>query len=218
MQINGKRFNRSALVQVYTGGDTGLSFGSQGADISAIPAIAIRNLQVLRDGATAQYGSDAIAGVMNFGMRNERNGVQVEARIWPILRSWRHQARQRQQPSGRGRSASALARRLIQRRRRILYDTAPAAAPAPDCRYFRRQQSLARSQLPHYPLPVQIWGSSPQHGWKAVINTGVDVTDNSQLYLTVLGAYNKADQSFNYRSPIGATAADPARWMWRHYP
>ena len=37
VQINGKRFNRSALVQVYTGGDTGLSFGSQGADISRDP-------------------------------------------------------------------------------------------------------------------------------------------------------------------------------------
>jgi iron complex outermembrane recepter protein len=61
VQINGKRFNRSALVQVYTGGDTGLSFGSQGSDISAIPSIAIKNLQVLRDGATAQYGSDASA-------------------------------------------------------------------------------------------------------------------------------------------------------------
>src|SRR4029079_5667284 len=71
VQINGKRFNRSALVQVYTGGDTRLGFGSQGADISAIPSIAIKNLQVLRDGATAQYGSDAIAGVMNFGMRND---------------------------------------------------------------------------------------------------------------------------------------------------
>ena len=63
-QINGKRFNRSALVQVYTGGDTALSFGSQSPDISAIPSIAIKNLQILRDGATAQYGSDAIAGVM----------------------------------------------------------------------------------------------------------------------------------------------------------
>ena len=74
VQINGKRFNRSALVQVYVGGDTALSFGSQGADISAIPSIAIKNLQVLRDGATAQYGSDAIAGVMNFGLRNDREG------------------------------------------------------------------------------------------------------------------------------------------------
>ena len=80
MQINGKRFNRSALVQVYTGGDTGLSFGSQGSDISAIPAIAIKNLQVLRDGATAQYGSDAIAGVMNFGLRNDRKGIELQAR------------------------------------------------------------------------------------------------------------------------------------------
>src|SRR5437879_634057 len=80
VQINGKRFNRSALVQVYTGGDTGLSFGSQGPDISAIPAIAIRNLQVLRDGATAQYGSDAIAGVMNFGMRNDRNNIELQGR------------------------------------------------------------------------------------------------------------------------------------------
>ncbi len=41
VMLNGKRYNRSALVQVYNGGDTGLSFGSQGPDISAIPAIAI---------------------------------------------------------------------------------------------------------------------------------------------------------------------------------
>lgn len=37
VMLNGKRYNRSALVQVYNGGDTGLSFGSHGADISAIP-------------------------------------------------------------------------------------------------------------------------------------------------------------------------------------
>ena len=58
----------------------GCRFGSQGADISAIPAIGIKNLQVLRDGATAQYGSDAIAGVMNFGMRNDRNNLELQAR------------------------------------------------------------------------------------------------------------------------------------------
>ena len=80
VQINGKRLNRSALVQVYTCGDTGLAFGSQGADISAIPAIAIKNLQVLRDGATAQYGSDAIAGVMNFGLRTDRSGIEIEGK------------------------------------------------------------------------------------------------------------------------------------------
>ena len=66
VMINGKRYNRAALVQVYTGADTALSFGSQGADIGNIPAIAIDNLQILRDGATAQYGSDAIGGVINY--------------------------------------------------------------------------------------------------------------------------------------------------------
>src|SRR5438128_1390068 len=80
VQINGKRFNRSALVQVYTGGDTALSFGSQSPDISAIPSIAVKNLQILRDGATAQYGSDAIAGVMNFGLINDRKGFEVQGR------------------------------------------------------------------------------------------------------------------------------------------
>ena len=79
VMINGKRYNRSALVQVYTGGETALSYGSQGADISAIPAIAIGNLQILRDGATAQYGSDAIGGVINYGIREDA-GLELVAR------------------------------------------------------------------------------------------------------------------------------------------
>ena len=37
-----------------------------------------------------------------------------------------------------------------------------------------------------------------------MLNGGIDVTENSQLYLTGLAAYNKANESFNYRSPIGA--------------
>jgi iron complex outermembrane receptor protein len=77
--MNGKRFSRSALVQVYTGGDTELAFGSQGSDLSSIPSIAIKHLEVLRDGATAQYGSDAIAGVLNYGLRDD-TGFEVQYR------------------------------------------------------------------------------------------------------------------------------------------
>ena len=77
--LNGKRYNRSALVQVYNGGDTGLSFGSHGSDLASIPSIAIKKLEVLRDGATAQYGSDAIAGVLNYGLRDD-TGFEVVAR------------------------------------------------------------------------------------------------------------------------------------------
>ena len=63
VMINGKRFNRSALVQVYSGGDTGLGYGSQGADVGSIPAIALKNLQILRDGATAYFNMVLVEGV-----------------------------------------------------------------------------------------------------------------------------------------------------------
>ena len=59
--INGKRKNMSSLV--YT--QTSPGRGETGADISAIPQDAIERVEILRDGASAQYGSDAIAGVMN---------------------------------------------------------------------------------------------------------------------------------------------------------
>ena len=74
--INGKRRHRSAVID-WNGGN-GVSFGSQGPDLAAIPAIALRRVEVLRDGAAAQYGSDAIAGVMNFLLRDDRSGGTVE--------------------------------------------------------------------------------------------------------------------------------------------
>jgi iron complex outermembrane receptor protein len=67
--INGKRKNSSALV--YT--QTSPGRGESGADISAIPTDAIKRIEVLRDGASAQYGSDAIAGVVNIILKDTPN-------------------------------------------------------------------------------------------------------------------------------------------------
>ena len=64
--INGKRKNLSALL--YT--QTSPGRGETGADISGIPTDAIKTIQILRDGASAQYGSDAIAGVMNIILKD----------------------------------------------------------------------------------------------------------------------------------------------------
>src|ERR1700676_2067370 len=80
VMLNGKRMNRSALVQVYQGGETELAFGSQGPDLASIPSIAVKNLEILRDGASAQYGSDAIAGVLNYQFRNAPSGFQIDGR------------------------------------------------------------------------------------------------------------------------------------------
>ena len=65
--VNGKRRHRAALVQI--GGS-----GTQGPDLATIPASAIGGLEILRDGAAALYGSDAIAGVMNFQLKNNDSG------------------------------------------------------------------------------------------------------------------------------------------------
>ena len=75
--INGKRRHRAAVI---TWLGNGIADGSQGPDLSVIPSIAIRQAEVLRDGAAAQYGSDAIAGVMNFQLKDARSGGGLEFR------------------------------------------------------------------------------------------------------------------------------------------
>lgn len=65
--VNGKRRHTSALVNV--NGSPGR--GTIGTDLNAIPSFAIERIEVLRDGAAAQYGSDAIAGVINLGLKKD---------------------------------------------------------------------------------------------------------------------------------------------------
>ena len=71
--INGKRRHTSSLINV--NGTFGR--GSVGTDLNAIPAAAIKRLEVLRDGAAAQYGSDAIAGVINIVLNETVNELSL---------------------------------------------------------------------------------------------------------------------------------------------
>ena len=75
--VNGKRRHRGGVI---TWVGAGVADGSQGADISVIPSIALKQVEVLRDGASAQYGSDAIAGVLNFTLKDAPSGGSVEVR------------------------------------------------------------------------------------------------------------------------------------------
>lgn len=70
--VNGKRRHQSSLVNVF--GTRGR--GNTGTDLNAIPASAIKRIEVLRDGASAQYGSDAIAGVINIVLKRKTEGLQ----------------------------------------------------------------------------------------------------------------------------------------------
>lgn len=68
--INGKRRHQSSLVNIF--GTRGR--GNSGTDLNAIPASAIKRIEILRDGASAQYGSDAIAGVINIVLKDATDG------------------------------------------------------------------------------------------------------------------------------------------------
>lgn len=73
--INGKRRHQSSLVNIY--GTRGR--GNTGTDLNTIPAAAIERIEILRDGAAAQYGSDAIAGVINIVLKKTTETLEINA-------------------------------------------------------------------------------------------------------------------------------------------
>lgn len=72
--VNGKRRHRAALIAEFV---PAAGKGAQGPNIGMLPSIAMKRVEVLRDGAAAQYGSDAIAGVINFVMKDADEGGDV---------------------------------------------------------------------------------------------------------------------------------------------
>ncbi|TMQ25972.1 MAG: TonB-dependent receptor [Deltaproteobacteria bacterium] len=68
--VNGKRLHQSSLINVY-------NLGTVGVDLNAIPTAAIARIEVLRDGAASQYGSDAIAGVINIVLKDNIDVVDL---------------------------------------------------------------------------------------------------------------------------------------------
>jgi iron complex outermembrane recepter protein len=72
--VNGKRRHTTANISL----DGGLNQGSTGVDIDMIPVALIDHIEVLRDGAAAQYGSDAIAGVINIILKRKSSGGELQ--------------------------------------------------------------------------------------------------------------------------------------------
>ena len=75
--INGKRRHKASLINLY--GTRGR--GNSGTDLNAIPISAIKRIELLRDGASAQYGSDAIAGVLNIVLKDSDNALTITSTL-----------------------------------------------------------------------------------------------------------------------------------------
>jgi iron complex outermembrane receptor protein len=84
--VNGKRWHQSSLVNLY--GTRGR--GNSGTDLNAIPAAAIERIEILRDGASAQYGSDAIAGVINIILKSSVNEVTANSSFGKFITGYGH--------------------------------------------------------------------------------------------------------------------------------
>jgi len=212
VMLNGKRLNRSALVQVYQGGETELSFGSQGPDLASIPSIAIKSLEILRDGASAQYGSDAIAGVLNYHFRDNSAGVELSGRLGEYFPSGyskdgldRQIAANVGLPLG-GQGFINLSMEWSKNDQTVRNPTRPSAFE-----FAKAFPSLAPG-LPHYPGPVQEWGTPPSDGYKAVLNAGVKLDNSDELYFFANYAHINTNESFNYRLPVSFTGASGTQY------
>ena len=218
VMLNGKRMNRSALVQVYQGGETELAFGSQGPDLASIPAISVKSLEVLRDGASAQYGSDAIAGVLNYQFRTDASGLQVMGRYGEYFpgSQWSNDGKDRLLALNFGLPLSSEG---------FANFSAEYARNDQTVRNVTRPSALALAEvypdlaagLPHYPGPVQQWGTPPSESFKSLLNGGVTLSNNDQLYFLVNYAHIDTNESFNYRLP--KTVTDPTSGItFSHHP
>ena len=186
--INGKRRHRSSLV-VWHG--NGVSDGAQGADISVIPAIALRQVEVLRDGASAQYGSDAIAGVMSFQLKDHYQGGSIE--IKPGI----YQAGDGFKYSVAGNIG--LGRENAWANLSLEYGNADDTD-----RSAQRNDAKALIEAGNTDVadPAQIWGSPIiRNDLKFLVNYGGNLSENTRFYGYANYASKEVEGGFFFRNP-----------------
>lgn len=186
--VNGKRRHRAAVI-TFLG--HGLSDGAQGPDISVLPSLALEQVEVLRDGAAAQYGSDAIAGVINFGLKRLREGGTVEAF-----------AGQHYEGDGLTRQVSAQLGAGIGEEGFATF-TAEWRDAEPTSRSVQRDDAaaVAAAGYPGVANPAQVWGSPEVHeDGKFVANLGLSA-GSIDLYAFGNLARRDVEGGFYYRNP-----------------
>ena len=187
--INGKRFHRASVIAELGGS---LSAGSQGPDLASIPTLAIERVEVLRDGAAAQYGSDAIAGVINFVMKDNPEGITFEGKYGEFYEgdgaskqlgiNWGV-------PLGPDGFANATLQFLEK-------DATSRSLPRTDA------QALIDTGNTDVVQPAQIWGSPEiSDDWSFFLNSAIQVSDSLEVYGFGGYAERKVDGGFFYRNP-----------------
>lgn len=189
--LNGKRRHRSAVI-TFLGG--GLSDGAQGPDISVLPATALQQVEVLRDGAAAQYGSDAIAGVINFVLKDASEGGMLAVKTGQFS-AGDGQMVQLQGNLGLPLSSQGFANFTVEYRQQ---QPTSRSVQRSDAQALRDAGNLA------VPEPAQVWGTlKVNHDVKAAANLGYRFSDQHAWYGFATLAQRDINGGFYYRNPHG---------------
>ena len=188
--INGKRRHRAALVQIFGGS---LASGSQGPDLAQIPTIAVDRIEVLRDGAAAQYGSDAIAGVINYSLKRASEGVRLTSRYGEYQRGDGENLQVAGNiglPLGQQGFVNVSVEHYSQE------ITAPGGQ--------RAGAFLLQQQRPDLRIetPANSIGDPDIRANRGFVNAGLDVGDDGEIY--AFGNYGESHSqiAFNWRQPV----------------
>ena len=196
--VNGKRRHRASVI-TFLG--NGVADGSQGPDVSVIPSIAVKRVEVLRDGAAAQYGSDAIAGVINFELKDDAEGGAVEAR-WG----------QHYEGDGDGFNlAGNIGLPLTSNGFLNLSMEYKEADPTSRAVQRSDAQALIDAGNPYitdttydsvFHPTVMVWGAPEfKYEYKFFGNMGIDLSDNFEAYGFGNYAKRKVEGGFYFRNP-----------------
>ena len=196
--VNGKRRHRGSVISFLGGG---IADGAQGPDISAIPSIALKKVEVLRDGAAAQYGSDAIAGILNFVLNDSAEGTRLEIRQGEYSdgdgETWRIAANAGMPFTDNGYANFSME---IQEQ-----DPTARSAQRGDA------ASLKAAGVPVWEHPfgngeAQVWGSPKvSDDYKFTANIGLDLDESKKFYLFSNYAEKNVLGGFFFRNPNNRT-------------
>jgi len=193
--VNGKRRHRSALVQFFA---PAAGNGAHGVDIGMIPSIGLKRVEVLRDGASSQYGSDAIAGVINFVMKDAAEGgtVQVQGGQHFDGENSLKVAANAGFPIGESGFVNASIEYIEN-------DALSRGNQRPDAQGLIDGGNTAVGQdAPFGDAPLtQTWGRPETDGVRFFLNSGFDISSSAQLYARFGLAETNGRYRFFYRPP-----------------
>lgn len=202
--INGKRKNMSALV--YT--QTSPGRGETGADISAIPQDAIERVEILRDGASAQYGSDAIAGVMNIILKNNPNSGSTTLRTGITGKGDGKMIGASLNNGTTAFNEKGFINYTLDFSKATLANRPGTVDAQGEAKDFNANIVDVQDFLNRHPDAGNTNGSPATAAAKFEINGGLDTSENSKLYFNGAYVYKKVNSFANYRTPYWRTLTD----------